>query len=124
MHSKKKLLLRFQKQVDCIDRHVHSRQANTANYQHGPLSTRQHTQAEAPIGDTATAHNDPRSNRSAFDLPIQRAEDRSAPRASGLNGTMKRVASLTHDAFRSTGGQQTRDGGLQGPDRRVCRCDV
>ena len=37
--------------------------------------------AESPIGDSTTAHDGPRRDRSALDAPVQRAEDRSGPRA-------------------------------------------
>ena len=38
-------------------------------------------EAEAPIGASATPHNDPRRDRSALNPPIQRVEDRNGPGA-------------------------------------------
>ena len=38
-------------------------------------------EAEAPIGASATPHNDPRRDRSALEPPIQRVEDRNGPGA-------------------------------------------
>ena len=38
-------------------------------------------EAEAPIGASATPHNDPRRDRSALEPPIQRVKDRNGPGA-------------------------------------------
>ena len=54
--------------------------------------------AESPIGDSATAHDGPRRDRSALDAPVQRAEDRSGPRAWTLDvSTTTRISRVVVD---------------------------